>query len=117
MWRKDLIMKSDIIYCLLFGIMAFLLVLQSKFSNDLAVEIEHKKDEIRIVEKEISELKSQINSMFSSQKIKVFAEDTLKMKLTDPTNIINIENKGGNYSIKGDNHNIVEQVMTSWSSL
>ena len=111
-------MKLGIIkYCLLFGIVAFALVWQSKASNRIAVKIEQKRGEIRAVEKEISELKMEINSLFSSAQIKAFAEDTLKMKLTSPTNILTIEERGGNYSVKGDNRNIVEQVMTSWSSL
>jgi hypothetical protein len=59
----------------------------------------------------------EINSLFSSAQIKAFAEDTLKMKLTAPSNILTIEDRGGNYSVKGDNINIVEQIMTSWSSL
>jgi cell division protein FtsL len=97
--------------------MAFLLVLQSKISNNLAIEIERKKNEISAAEKEISSLKMEINSLFNSAQIKVFAEDTLKMKVTAPNNILTLEERSGNYSVKGNNFNIVEQVMTSWSSL
>jgi cell division protein FtsL len=110
-------MKFAIKYCFVFGLLAFSLVLQSKFSNNLAIEIEIKKNEVRTAEKEISALKSELNSLFSSLQIKTFAEDTLKMKLTDPTNILTLENRSGNYSIKGNDFNIVEQIMTLGAAL
>gem|GEM_PF-2082014 len=104
-------MKKRFQYFCILGVLAFLLVLQSKAGDVLAAQIENKKSEVRATEKEITALKMEINSLFSSSQIKAFAEDTLKMKLTNPTSVLTLEARGRNYSVKGRNFNIIEQIM------
>ncbi|MCL1947705.1 MAG: hypothetical protein FWF51_11265 [Chitinivibrionia bacterium] len=100
-------------YFVFFGALAFLLVLESKVSDYLARDILNKKSEISSIEKEIAFLKQSINSTVAITDIRSFADEK-KLTLTNPMDIITLETRKNNYAVKGENYNIVEQIMTLW---
>jgi hypothetical protein len=100
-------------YYVFFGVLAFLLVLESKISEGIARDIQDKKNETAVIEKEIAALKQTINSVVGITEIRSFEEEK-KWTLTNPMDIITLETKGKTYAVKGENRNIVEQIITLW---
>jgi hypothetical protein len=102
---------KNLVYIFFLGVFLFVFVLESKISHVIERDIQERKNEIAVVEKEIAELKLEINSAVSLSEIRSFAESK-NMILTNPIDIITLETRRNTYAIRGQNRSIVEQIMS-----
>ena len=102
---------KDLLWFFFFGAVAFVFVLESKISDYIERDIQERRNEIAMVEKDIAELKIQINSAVGLSEIRGFATSR-NMTLTNPIDIITLETRRNTYMVRGQNRNIVEQIMT-----
>jgi hypothetical protein len=100
-------------YYLFFGFFAFFFVLEAKISEYVAQDIKNKRNEIAVLEREIASLKQEIDLAVGITEIRTYAE-AKRWTLKKPMNIITLESRRNSYTIKGQNHNIVEQILTLW---
>jgi len=102
---------KNLVYIFFLGVFLFVFVLESKISHVIERDIQERRNEIAVVEKEIAELKLEINSAVSLSEIRNFAENK-NMILTNPIDIITLETRRNTYTIRGQNRSIVEQIMS-----
>ncbi|MCL2844873.1 MAG: hypothetical protein FWE23_05420 [Chitinivibrionia bacterium] len=102
---------KNLLWFFFFGAVAFVFVLESKISDAIERDIQTRRNEIAVIEKEIAELKLHINSAVSLSDIRNFAESR-NMVLTNPMDIITLETRRNTYTVRGENRSIVEQIMS-----
>lgn len=97
--------------------LALVFVVQSKFSDFAAKEIDALRKEIAVSEREISALRRDINSSANYAEIKAFARarnwDFVNLK--NDQIVLTYNERNNTYRVQNERRNIVEQIMLSFT--
>ena len=104
-------------YAAVAGVLAIVFVLQSRFSDFAAKEIDLLKREIATTEREISALRQEINSTSNPTEVRAFARarNWNFVNLKNDQIVLTYNERNSTYRIQNENRNLLEQIMLSFT--